>query len=124
MSKLSQTIQSADWKKEKHAPTITAPDTVKAGEVFEVKVGVGSEIAHPNTLEHHIAWITLYFQPEGSKFPFQIGHFEFTGHGAGDTFTNPKASVSLKVDKPGTLQATSFCNLHGLWENSKEINAS
>ncbi|MEA2008335.1 MAG: class II SORL domain-containing protein [Chloroflexota bacterium] len=121
MSKLSETIQSADWKKEKHAPTITAPNTVKAGEVFEVKVGVGDEIAHPNTLEHHIGWITLYFQPEGGKFPYQVGHFEFSGHGAGDTFTNPSASVSLKVDKPGTLQAVSFCNLHGLWENTKEI---
>ncbi|MEA3350453.1 MAG: desulfoferrodoxin family protein [Chloroflexota bacterium] len=82
---------------------------------------MGSEIPHPNTAEHHISWIRLYFQPEGSKFPYQVGHFEFSRHGAGDTFTNPSASVSLKVDKPGTLQAASFCNLHGLWESSKEI---
>lgn len=121
MSKISKTIQSADWKKEKHAPTITAPDQVKAGEVFEVKVSVGDEIAHPNTLEHHIAWITLYFQPEGGKFPYQLGHFEFSGHGAGDTFTNPTASASVKVDKPGMLQAVSFCNIHGLWEYTKEL---
>ena len=121
MSKISETIQSSDWKKEKHAPTITGPVKVKAGEVFEVKVGVGDEIAHPNTLEHHISWINLYFQPEGSKFPYQVGHFEFSGHGAGDVFTPPTASVSLKIDKPGTLQAVSFCNLHGLWENTKEI---
>lgn len=122
MKKISETIQTADWKKEKHAPTITAPEKVKAGETFEVKVGVGDEIPHPNTLEHHIGWISLYFQPEGGKFPYQVGHFEFTGHGAGETFTNPSASVTLKIDKPGTLQAISFCNIHGLWENTKEIS--
>ena len=121
MSKLSQTVQSADWKKEKHAPVIECPSQVKAGETFEVKVGVGSEIPHPNTLEHHISWITLYFQPEGSKFPYQVGHFEFSGHGAGGVFTTPSASVSLQVEQSGTLQAISFCNLHGLWESSTEI---
>jgi len=122
MVKLSETIQSADWKKEKHAPVIECQGTVMAGEVFEVKVGVGNEIAHPNTLEHHISWITLYFQPESGKFPYQVGHFEFSGHGAGDTFINPSTTVSLKVDKPGTLQAVSFCNIHGLWESSKDIS--
>jgi superoxide reductase len=118
---LASTIQTADWKKEKHAPVIECPDVVKAGEVFEVQVSVGKEIAHPNTAEHHISWITLYFQPEGTKFPYQAGHFEFSGHGEGSVFTEPVASVSLKVDKPGVLRAMSFCNLHGLWESSKEI---
>ncbi len=117
---LASTIQTADWKKEKHAPVIECPDGVKAGEVLKVQVSVGKEIAHPNTAEHHISWIALYFQPE-SKFPYQVGHFEFSGHGAGSVFTEPVASVSLKVDKPGTLRAMSFCNLHGLWESSKEI---
>ena len=34
MSDFSATIQSADWKVEKHAPSIEAPETVKAGETF------------------------------------------------------------------------------------------
>jgi len=25
------------------------------------------------------------------------------------------------VNAPGTLIATSYCNIHGLWESSKEI---
>ena len=49
MTKLSEHIQEADWKKEKHAPVIECPDRVKAGEIFEVTVGLGKEIAHPNT---------------------------------------------------------------------------
>ncbi|OQY21228.1 MAG: Neelaredoxin [Anaerolineaceae bacterium 4572_32.2] len=115
-------IQAADWKKEKHAPVIECPDVAKAGEVFEVQVSVGKEIAHPNTAEHHINWISLYFQPEGDKFTYQVGHFEFTAHGEGTAFTTPSARASLKLDKPGTLRAMSLCNLHGLWESSKEID--
>ena len=117
-------IQTADWKKEKHAPVIECPDAVTAGEAFKVKVSVGKEIAHPNTAEHHISWITLYFQPEGDKFPYQVGRFEFSGHGEGTVFTTPLASVSLRVDKPGTLRAISFCNIHGLWGGSKAIGVS
>lgn len=119
---LASSIQTADWKREKHAPVIECPDQVKAGEAFEVQVSVGKEIAHPNTAEHHISWIDLYFQPEKSRFPFQVGRFEFSAHGEGGAFTTPTASVSLKVDKPGALRAMSFCNIHGLWESSKEIS--
>jgi len=27
----------------------------------------------------------------------------------------------MKVSKPGTLHALALCNIHGLWESSKEI---
>ena len=124
MTALSGTVKQADWKTEKHAPVIEAPDTVAAGDVFKVKASLGKEIAHPNTLEHHIGWISLYFMPEGGAAPLQIGHFEFTGHGAGDVYTSPTAVAKLKIDKAGTLLAVSFCNLHGLWEASKAIGIS
>ncbi len=115
------TIQAADWKKEKHAPVIECPDTVQAGVEFEVQVSVGKEIPHPNTAEHHISWISLYFQPEGDKFVYQVGHVEFGGHGEAEVFTTPSASVTLKLNKPGVLRALSFCNLHGLWESEKAV---
>jgi len=128
MPELSEFVQKADWKKEKHAPVIECPDAVKAGEVFEVKVSVGKEIPHPNTFEHHISWIDLYFHPEGAKFPHQVGRFEFTAHGEslegpnlGPVYTTPAAVVSLKVSKPGTFHALSMCNIHGLWESSKPV---
>ncbi len=122
-------VQSADWKKEKHAPVIECQDTVKADEVFEVKVGLGKEIAHPNTTEHHISWISLYFHPEGAKFPHQVGHFEFSAHGEdvsgpnkGPVYTHHQLTVALKINKPGTLHAQALCNIHGLWESSKEVS--
>lgn len=125
---LGERIQTADWKKEKHVPVIECADEVKAGEIFEVKVGLGKEIAHPNTTEHHIRWIRLHFHPEGDKFTYDVGYFEFNGHGEsvtgpnqGPVYTHHSATAWMKIDRPGTLHAVAFCNIHGLWESSKEI---
>ena len=119
MTCLSHSIKSADWKTEKHAPVIEVHEGAAAGEAFTVKVSLGKAVAHPNTLEHHIAWISVYFQPEGSPVPFQVGHFDFTGHGP--VFTDPSAKVVITTDKPGKVQAMSFCNIHGLWESCTEV---
>ena len=128
MAKLSETIQSADWKSEKHVPVIECADTVKADEFFVVKATLGKAVSHPNTTEHHIRWIQLYFQPQGAKAPFEIGHFAFTAHGEsvdgpnkGPVFTHHEVSVSMKTGKPGTLQALAYCNIHGVWQSAKEI---
>ncbi len=126
---LGELVQAGDWKKEKHVPVITCPETVKAGELFEVKVTIGEEIAHPNTTEHHISWISIYFHPEGDKFPHQVGHYEFSAHGEstagpnqGPVYTHHGVTTWLKISKPGTLHALSFCNIHGLWESSKAVS--
>jgi len=122
MGKLSETIKSADWKTEKHAPVIELPESIKAGEPCTIKVGLGKAIAHPNTLEHHIAWLSVFFQPEGAPVPFQIGHYEFAGHGP--VFTDPTVKITFTTDKPGTVHATSFCNIHGMWEGSAKLSFS
>ena len=57
-------IKSGDFATEKHVPVIETVDTVKAGETFHVTLSVGKDIAHPNTVEHHIDWIKLYFVAE------------------------------------------------------------
>ena len=128
MSSLKDLYQSADWKKEKHAPVIEAPDTVKKGDAVPVAVSVGKEIPHPNTTPHHIRWIEVYFQPEGGKFPFQVARFDFTAHGESpdgpDTSTvyaSPSVQCSFKTEKPGTIMAASYCNIHGLWESSRKL---
>jgi len=131
MAGLGDRIQQADWKKEKHVPAIEGPTEVKAGELFRVTVSLGKEIAHPNTTEHHISYITLYFQPEGDKFTHQVGHFEFSAHGEsaagpnqGPVYTNHEVVASLKLGKSGTLHALALCNIHGLWESSQEIKVT
>jgi len=126
--KIGDRIQEADWKKEKHVPVIECPDQVKLNEVFDVKVSLGKEINHPNTTEHHIRWISLFFHPQGSKFTYDVSRVEFNAHGEsgagpnhGPVYTDPSVTTSLKINKPGTLHALAYCNIHGLWEASKEI---
>lgn len=128
MGKLGEHIRSDNWKTEKHVPVIECPDQVKAGEVFRASVTVGKDVAHPNTTEHHIRWISLYYYPEGAKFNYEVSHFEFNAHGEsvdgpnmGPVYTHHEAVASLKLTKSGTLHAMSYCNIHGLWEFSKEI---
>jgi superoxide reductase len=128
MKKLGELIQEADWKTEKHVPVIECPDAVKVNEMFEVKVAIGKEIAHPNTTEHHISWISIFFHPEGEKFPVQIGRYEFSAHGASpqgpntsSVYTHHSVVAWLKTGKPGIIFAVSMCNIHGLWQSSKEI---
>ena len=122
--KLGDKIQSADWKAEKHVPVIECPDEVEAGKPFKVMVSVGKEIPHPNTQEHYIKWIDVYFQPEGNKFVFQVGHFEFTAHGEAEIYTQPVTRCAAQINGPGTLVALSLCKVHGLWESAKEIKVS
>lgn len=128
MKKFADFFQTADWKQEKHVPVISSEDKVKSGSDVSVNVCVGKEIPHPNTAEHHIVWIDLYFQPEGEKFTVQIGRAGFMAHGAsvkgpdsGAVLTFPEAEFKFRPKKSGVLLAASYCNIHGLWESSREI---
>lgn len=129
MATIGEQYQSADWKTEKHVPVIECPDSVAADEMFDVKVTLGKEVTHPNTTEHHIRWIQLYFKPEGDKFAYQVGNFEFCAHGEstdgadqGPVYTNHSAMARMKVKTAGTLMATALCNIHGLWESAKAVS--
>jgi superoxide reductase len=131
MKQFGELFQTADWKMEKHVPVIECVDKVKGGEFFPVKVSLGKEIAHPNTTEHHIRWISVYFHPDGEKSTYQIGHFEFDAHGESvegpdksTIYTHHEVSLSMKTDKPGVIYAAALCNIHGLWQSQKEITVS
>ena len=131
MKTFAELYQAADWKAEKHVPVIEIPDTIGAGDWVQVRISLGKAIEHPNTTEHHIRWITVYFHPEGAKFPYEVGRFEFNAHGesgdgpnTGPVYTNHEVTTAFKVTKPGTIFATSFCNIHGLWRGEKELKLS
>ena len=38
----------------------------------------------------------------------------------GEIFTVPCVETAVKTDKGGEVYALSYCNIHGLWENSVE----
>ena len=121
--------QTGDWKSEKHVPVIEAPESVKADTPFDVILSIGKEVSHPNTTEHHIRWIKLYFLPEGGKFAHEVGVAEFAVHGEsvegankGPAYCEPFVTMRMKIGQSGRLVATSYCNIHGLWENAQSIS--
>ena len=129
MAEMKDLFQGADWKKEKHVPVIECASQVKAGEFFDIRLMVGKEISHPNTTEHHIVWIEAYFLADGDKFPVLIGRCEFSAHGASAQgpntiirHTEPSTVLRFKADKKGVILASSYCNIHGLWQNSVNVD--
>lgn len=99
-----------------HAPVITAPSSVKAGEPFTVEVSVGENL-HPMGPAHWIEFIELGIGNEPA------GRVDFQPRG----FLKPKAIFTVVIPKDAapegklTLLAREHCNLHGLWEGSLDI---
>ena len=131
MAVISGFIQKADWKQEKHVPVIEISSKIGKGQPIDVAVMIGKQVPHPNTTEHHISFIEVYFHPKDEKFPYQIGRFEFTSHGASaqgpstsTVYAQPEIICSFKTEKSGIIYASSYCNIHGLWESSQELSVS
>jgi len=111
MEKVEKEIVS---KAETHKPRIKAPDAVKKDEPFTVKVNVGP---HPNTLEHSIRYIEVYYFEEGRKFnPVNLAKISLT-----PTYTEPGFELTLKLKRSGVIYVLSYCNIHGIWESRKSI---
>ena len=125
---LGELMRTDNWKNEKHVPVIDSPDQVPVDEMFEVQVSIGKEIAHPNTTEHHIRWIGLFFKPDGDPNTYDVGQFSFNAHGEsvkgpneGPVYTHHGVKTMLKIAGTGTLTASAYCNIHGLWQSSKRV---
>ncbi len=104
-------------KVESHTPKIDAPDAVKADQPFEIKATVGP---HPNTVEHSIRRIEIYFYEEGRPFnPVLLFSSNLT-----PVVSEPNVSFKAKLSKSGTIYALEYCNLHGLWEGRREIKVT
>lgn len=96
----------------KHLPVIEVPATIAAGEPFDVTITVGS-IPHVMEVAHHIQWVDLY---SGENF---ITKVLFT-----PVFTRTRATITMVENGENgkaTLRAVERCNVHGMWENTKDI---
>jgi superoxide reductase len=101
-------------KRESHTPKIEAPAKAKADETIVVKVTVGP---HPNTVEHSIRWVAVFFYEEGRAFnPVNLAKVSFNA-----PTTEPEVILKVKLGKSGVIHALEYCNLHGLWSGKKEI---
>jgi len=94
----------------KHAPVIDVPAKIVAGESFAVTLTMG-EIDHPMGPVHYIQNVDLLVGNEPA------GHVEFRPEVA-----TAKATLYIRLDKPVTLVARAYCNLHGLWESRLEVS--
>lgn len=101
--------------REKHVPVIKSPSKVKAGEIFDVTVVVGEEVAHPNTVAHHIKWIQVYAKSP-SKELVHLGTFDF-----GPTYVEPRVTFPVKLEESAEIYALEYCNIHGVWESSQTV---
>lgn len=98
----------------KHLPVITAPESVRKGECFEVTVEVGKLMKHPNELAHHIEFIELYADHT------YLARIDFTAR-----TTCPIMKLCLSLDHiHGKLRAFEHCNLHGTWEGDADIEVT
>jgi superoxide reductase len=102
-----------------HVPQIELPIQIRSKKFVPVKIHFGSE-GHPNTMTHHIKWISLFFKPDYDENTYSIGSWEFTPH-RGCPFIKSRVEAEIQFNKGGTLYALSHCNVHGLWESSKYV---
>ncbi len=97
---------------QKHLAVIELPSEIKSEHFFNAKIKVG-EIEHPNENGHFIQWIELYV---GDVY---LGRFDLA-----PVMTKPEVTISLTIahgNRKTVLRAVSRCNLHGMWESTKEI---
>lgn len=94
----------------KHTPKITAPDSVKRGQWFDVTVNIGAGGEHPSLSEHAIRYIALY-----------INTAEIARVYLHPVFSFPKVTFTIALDEGGSLRAIAEPNHSAGWEAAKKI---
>jgi superoxide reductase len=98
----------------KHVPVITVQGDAKVGQPFTVTIKVG-EALHVMENGHFIQFVDLYC---GHIY---ISRIDFTAE-----LNKPEVSLQIILHHEGkkTLRAFSRCNLHGIWEGTRDVNVS
>jgi superoxide reductase len=97
----------------KHTPKITAPDSVKRGQWFDVTVTIGAGGDHPSLSEHSIRYIALY-----------INTAEIARTYLHPVYSFPKVTFTIALDTGGSLRAIAEPNHSAGWEASKKITVA
>lgn len=97
----------------KHTPRLTAPDSVKRGQWFDVTISVGAGGEHPSLAEHHVRYVALY------KDTAEIARVYLH-----PVFSAPKVVFTIALDESGTLRALAEPTHSAAWEASKRISVT
>ncbi len=106
----TQNVEEMNSLEKKHAVIIDCPDEVKKNTYFYVEVRVGEYMEHPNKPSHFIEWIELY---SGDNL---LSRLHLT-----PAKTDYILKTRVKLDHHSELVGRVRCNLHGTWENRKDI---
>jgi len=113
ISKIIKTAQ--DEGKEKHVPHLEIDQGYKTSQDI-IRVVVGHETDHPNTVEHHISWIELYGVKKDNDQVINLGRAACT-----PVYSNPNFRFQInRIEEFKSFYALAYCNIHGLWTNSLE----
>ncbi|MDY6836191.1 MAG: class II SORL domain-containing protein [Chloroflexota bacterium] len=102
--------------KEKHVPVIEVGKGKGDGGADIVHVVVGKETPHPNTVEHHIAWVELYGIKQDGGQVIALGRAELA-----PSYTSPNVRFQVPVEQFKGFCAVSYCNIHGVWQNCLDV---
>jgi superoxide reductase len=97
----------------KHTPKMSAPDSVKRGQWFDVTVTVGAGGEHPSLSEHHVRYIALY------KDTAEIARVYLH-----PVFSAPRVTFTIALDESGRLRALAEPTHSAAWEASKRISVA
>lgn len=97
----------------KHTPKLTAPDSVKRGQWFDVTISVGAGGDHPSLTEHFVRYIALY-----------INTAEIARVYLHPVFSAPKVTFTVALDEGGVLRAVEEPTHSAAWEVSKKITVA
>jgi len=92
-----------------HTPVITAPDTVAAGEAFDVTVALGAK-PHPSETTHFIRFIALY-----------AGDVEIARATLTPVLSQPTVTFRVKLERDTTLRALAAPNHSAAWVTEKAV---
>ena len=102
-------------QKEEHVPHMEIDKGHRSGRDI-VRVVVGHGEPHPNTMEHHIAWIDLYGVNKDTNQVIHLGRAHCAPY-----FSNPNVRFQVNHIKAfSSFHALAYCNIHGLRANSIE----
>jgi len=102
-----------DEGNENHVPHIEI-DRGHKMEMDIIRVVVGHEVLHPNTMEHHIAWIELYGVKKDNDQVVNLGRAAWA-----PVYSNPNVRFQVnQIENFKSFHALAYCNIHGLWTNS------
>jgi superoxide reductase len=122
MTKSPSYLQTAERKTRSHTPVIECPDKVEADKIFQIKISLGDSTGHPDTNEHHVRRLSLYYSDSDGKTVRQITGVEFQSHSPGkDALSRYETIVDAKITESGILHAMAYCNVHGLAEAIRQI---